>query len=437
MVHTFECLNRFFALDVESGSFFEIDGAVYAILSGGDTSRFSAEELFDAQREVDELKSQNILFYPEPEHKTLQYSPVVKALCLNISHNCNLACTYCFASGGTYNDIRRHMSFDVAKASIDFLVESSGTRRNLEVDFFGGEPMLNLEVVKKTVVYARSIEKANNKNFRFTITTNALKLTDEDIEYFNKEMHNVVISIDGRKDVHNLVRKSVTGGDTFDEIIKNALNFKSKRVGQYYVRGTFTAKNLDFASDVLFLNDLGFDQLSIEPVVLEDGNPLAITPDDYPRILTEYERLAGEYIERRKTDKWFNFFHFMIDFDNSPCEAKRIKGCGAGCEYLAVAPNGSIYPCHRFDGTEDMLLGNVSDGVLDENMRKRFFECSVLSKPECRSCWAKYYCSGGCMANSYFENHDLNKPFGGACEMMRKRIECALAVKAIESEENQ
>ncbi len=326
------------------------------------------------------------------------------------------------------------MSFDTAKAAIDMLVEMSGSRRNLEIDFFGGEPMLDFDVVKKTVLYARSLEKDRNKKFRFTITTNAYKLTDEDIDFFNEQMYNVVISIDGRKHVHDRVRKTVGGKDSFDIVMKNALRFKQKRKGQYYVRGTFTRYNLDFCSDVLFLNDMGFDQLSIEPVVLDPASPMAIRDDDIPTVLAEYDKLAAEYIERRKTDKWFNFFHFMIDIDNAPCAVKRLKGCGAGGEYVAVAPDGTVYPCHQFDGIAATALGNVFDKDLDESIRKRFYGCSVPTKPDCTACWAKYYCSGGCMANSFkFCGGDINKPYRPACELMKKRVECALAIKAIES----
>lgn len=432
MVHTFGLLDRLFALDTESGSFFEIDPVVNALLNGDDMSPFSSCEISDAQSEIDRLKADGIMFAPDLRAVLPPYTPIIKAMCLNVSHNCNLACAYCFAEGGTYNDTRRTMSFETAKAAIDMLMEKSGTRRNLEVDFFGGEPMLDFEVVKQTVKYARSVEKERGKNFRFTITTNAYRLSDEDIDFFNEHMYNVVISIDGRKEVHDRVRKTVGGKDSFDVVIKNALRFKERRKGQYYVRGTFTRYNLDFADDVLFLNDLGFDQLSIEPVVLDQNSPLAIRDCDIPKVLEEYERLAAAYIERRKTDKWFNFFHFMIDIDNAPCAVKRLKGCGAGGEYVAVAPDGTVYPCHQFDGISNAALGNVFEKDLKEDLRKNYYACSVVSKPECAECWAKYYCSGGCMANSFKYNGDINVPYKPACELMKKRVECALAVKAIE-----
>ncbi len=435
MVHTFGLLNRLFALDTESGSFFEIDPIVKAIIDGDDMSPFSSCEIAEAKTEIERLKSDGVLFAPQVKAELPPFNPVIKAMCLNVSHNCNLACEYCFADGGTYNDERKTMSYDTAKAAIDMLVEMSGTRRNLEVDFFGGEPMLDFEVVKKTVLYARSIERERGKNFRFTITTNAYRLNDEDIDFFNEQMYNVVISIDGRKEVHNRVRKTVGGKDSFDDVIKNALRFKERRKGQYYVRGTFTRYNLDFCSDVLFLNDLGFDQLSIEPVVLKPESPMSIREQDLPRIIAEYDKLAEEYIARRKTDKWFNFFHFMIDIDNAPCAVKRLKGCGAGGEYVAVAPDGTVYPCHQFDGIKSVALGNVFDGVNNDELRKKFYYCSVPTKTDCSECWAKYYCSGGCMANSFKFNGDINMPYKPACELMKKRVECALAIKAIEEGE--
>ena len=435
MVHTFGLLNRLFALDTESGSFFEIDPIVKAIIDGDDMSPFSSCEIAEAKTEIERLKSDEVLFAPQVKAELPPFNPVIKAMCLNVSHNCNLACEYCFADGGTYNDERKTMSYDTAKAAIDMLVEMSGTRRNLEVDFFGGEPMLDFEVVKKTVLYARSIEKERGKNFRFTITTNAYRLNDEDIDFFNEQMYNVVISIDGRKEVHNRVRKTVGGKDSFDDVIKNALRFKERRKGQYYVRGTFTRYNLDFCSDVLFLNDLGFDQLSIEPVVLKPESPMSIREQDLPRVIAEYDKLAEEYIARRKTDKWFNFFHFMIDIDNAPCAVKRLKGCGAGGEYVAVAPDGTVYPCHQFDGIKSVALGNVFDGINNDELRKKFYYCSVPTKTDCSECWAKYYCSGGCMANSFKFNGDINMPYKPACELMKKRVECALAIKAIEEGE--
>ena len=325
------------------------------------------------------------------------------------------------------------MSLDVALKAIDMIVSKSANRHNLEVDFFGGEPLLNFDVVKKTVEYARSIEKAHNKNFRFTITTNAMLLNDEIIDFFNKEMYNVVVSIDGRRSVHDCVRKTASGKGSFDTAIKNALRFKQLRKGQYYIRGTYTALNKDFSKDVLFLNDLGFDQLSIEPVVLPENHRLAIKKEDIEQLKAEYDKLAEAYVERRKGEKWFNFFHFMLDIYNGPCESKRLVGCGAGNDYLAVAPNGNIYPCHQFDGEKDYVIGNVLDGTFNTEIPKFFAENNLLKKDKCRNCWAKYYCSGGCAANAIKYGGGINKPYELSCELMRKRIECAIAVNCVEN----
>lgn len=432
-------------LDVESGSVFEIDALTKALielgdspidLSAGEFCGFSESEIAEAKSEIEQLKSAGLFDSPEPEHAKPHYAGVIKAMCLNISHMCNLRCEYCFANGGSYCGKEMNMSFDVAKAAVDFLVEKSGARKNLEIDFFGGEPLLNFDVVKQTVAYARSIEKERGKNFRFTITTNAMLLTDEVTDFFNKEMYNVVVSIDGRKEVHDGVRKRVGGGGSFDVAMKNALAFQKRRKGQYYVRGTYTAKNKDFAADVLFLNDSGFDQISIEPVVLPDEHPLALKKEDIPGLIGEYDKLVNEYYKRRKTDKWFNFFHFMVDIYHGPCETKRLVGCGAGNEYVAVAPNGDVFPCHQFDGEGDYKLGNVLDGTFDTRIPEKFALNNLLTKPDCGKCWAKYYCSGGCAANAIRYCGDINKPYKMTCELMRKRVECAIAVSALEKGEN-
>lgn len=442
MVHAFDCLGHSFLLDVESGSVFIVDSLTKALiengnspvdLSKGEFSRYTKSEITEAQSEIDALIEEGVLFTPEPEHAKPVYNGIVKAMCLNISHMCNLRCEYCFADGGTYSGKASNMSLEVAKKAIDFLVEKSGNRRNLEVDFFGGEPLLNLDVVKKTVEYGRSLEKDKNKNFRFTITTNAMLLDDETIEFFNREMYNVVISIDGRESVHNSVRKTALGGDSFAQAMKNALNFKNKRKGQYYIRGTYTALNKDFSKDVLYLNDCGFDQISIEPVVLPENHRLALKKSDIPELIEEYDKLVNEYFERRKTDKWFNFFHFMIDVYHGPCETKRLVGCGAGNEYVAIAPNGDIYPCHQFDGDGDYKLGNVLDGTFDTTLPEKFALNNLLKKEDCRGCWAKYYCSGGCAANAIHYCGDINKPYKMTCELMRKRVECAIAVNSLEN----
>ncbi len=446
MIHTFNCLGNSFLLDVESGSVFLVDSLTVALAesyydspvdySRGEFSRYSKEEIEEAKAELDALVQEGVLFSPEPDHKKPKYSGVIKAMCLNISHMCNLRCEYCFADGGSYSGEMMNMSFEVAKKAIDFLVEKSGTRRNLEVDFFGGEPLLNLDVVKQTVAYARSLEKEKNKCFRFTITTNCTLLTDEMTEFFNKEMHNVVLSIDGRREVHDKVRKTATGGNSFDKAMENALAFKRKRVGQYYVRGTYTALNKDFCEDVLYLNDCGFDQISIEPVVLPDTHRLALKSEDIPALIAEYDKLVKEYYERRKTDKWFSFFHFNVDIYHGPCETKRLVGCGAGNEYVAIAPNGDIYPCHQFDGDKLYKLGNVLEGTFETEIPEKFAKNNLLCKEDCKKCWAKYYCSGGCAANAIHYCGDINKPYKMTCELMRKRIECAIAVNSLENMKN-
>ena len=442
MVHTFHCLGKVFLVDVESGSIYEIDELTEKLINRkispdsypeGEFLCYSEQDIADAQREIDELTRQGLLFSPEGEHKPAVYSGIIKSMCLNVSHLCNLRCEYCFADGGTYNGAAENMSLDVALKAIDMIVSKSANRHNLEVDFFGGEPLLNFDVVKKTVEYARSIEKAHNKNFRFTITTNAMLLNDEIIDFFNKEMYNVVVSIDGRRSVHDCVRKTASGKGSFDTAIKNALRFKQLRKGQYYIRGTYTALNKDFSKDVLFLNDLGFDQLSIEPVVLPENHRLAIKNEDIEQLKAEYDKLAEAYVERRKGEKWFNFFHFMLDIYNGPCESKRLVGCGAGNDYVAVAPNGNIYPCHQFDGEKDYVIGNVLDGTFNTEIPKFFAENNLLKKDKCRNCWAKYYCSGGCAANAIKYGGGINKPYELSCELMRKRIECAIAVNCVEN----
>lgn len=442
MVHTFHCLGKVFLVDVESGSIYEIDELTEKLINRkispdsypeGEFLCYSEQDIADARREIDELTRQGLLFSPEGEHKPAVYSGIIKSMCLNVSHLCNLRCEYCFADGGTYNGAAENMSLDVALKAIDMIVSKSANRHNLEVDFFGGEPLLNFDVVKKTVEYARSIEKAHNKNFRFTITTNAMLLNDEIIDFFNKEMYNVVVSIDGRRSVHDCVRKTASGKGSFDTAIKNALRFKQLRKGQYYIRGTYTALNKDFSKDVLFLNDLGFDQLSIEPVVLPENHRLAIKKEDIEQLKAEYDKLAEAYVERRKGEKWFNFFHFMLDIYNGPCESKRLVGCGAGNDYVAVAPNGNIYPCHQFDGEKDYVIGNVLDGTFNTEIPKFFAENNLLKKDKCRNCWAKYYCSGGCAANAIKYGGGINKPYELSCELMRKRIECAIAVNCVEN----
>ncbi|MCL2797371.1 MAG: thioether cross-link-forming SCIFF peptide maturase [Firmicutes bacterium] len=464
MVHTFQCLNRYFTVDTESGSFFETDELTRILIESrqfpaktraGDFLRFSAQEIRDANREIDVLTREGVLFSAPAASEPSEFNGVVKSLCLNVTHLCNLRCAYCFADEtknekqktkndgweaersftNLYGTASGHMPLATAKAAVDFLIAHLGKTRNLEVDFFGGEPLLNLSVVKETVAYARVLEKKHNKNFRFTITTNALLLGDDATDFFNAEMDNVVLSIDGRENVHNSVRKTPGGADSFALSLKNALSFVKRRGDKkYYVRGTFTAKNLDFCGDALALADYGFTNVSIEPVVLPETHPLAIRQSHLPAILAEYEKLAGEYLARRAAGEWFTFFHFNMDVYNGPCAAKRLKSCGAGCEYLAVAPDGSLYPCHQFVGSPPHLVGNVLTGRYEKELPLRFWARNhVNSKPACQACWAKYYCSGGCAASAVKFGGALSQPHGLSCAMMQKRIECALAVYAVEN----
>lgn len=361
---------------------------------------------------------------------------VVKALCLHIAHDCNLACKYCFAEEGEYHGRRALMSFEVGKKALDFLIANSGNRHNLEVDFFGGEPLMNWQVVKDLVAYGREQEKIHDKHFRFTITTNGVLLNDEVQEFVNKEMDNVVLSLDGRKDVNDRMRPFRNGKGSYDLIVPKFQKLaKSRNQERYYVRGTFTRDNLDFSNDILHFADLGFKQMSIEPVVGDESDPYAIREEDIPMINEEYDKLAKIMIEREKEGKGFNFFHFMIDLDGGPCVAKRLSGCGSGTEYLAVTPWGDLYPCHQFVGQEEFLMGNVDEGIVRPEIADDFRSCNVYSKDKCRDCFAKFYCSGGCMANSYNFHGTIHDTYDIGCEMQRKRVECAIMMKAALAEE--
>ena len=380
--------------------------------------------------EIESLKNDGVLF-SEPEHKPEDikaFNPVLKALCLNVTTGCNLRCSYCFAGAG--HIAHQNMSFEVAKQAIDFLIAQSGSRINLEVDFFGGEPTINFDVVKQTVAYARGIENAANKNFRFTVTTNGYALTDEMISFFNSEMKNVVISMDGRKSVHDSIRRTAGDKPSFDDVLVNARRLVDARGDQeYYVRGTYTKKNLDFSNDVISLYDYGFKEVSVEPVVTTGET--ALTPEDLPQIFDEYDKLADYLLAFRKK-KGLNFFHFMIDLSGGPCLNKRLRGCGAGVEYLAINPDGSVYPCHQFAGDENFLMGNVSDGKLDEGIKETFHRCNIYSKAACQNCPVKYYCGGGCMANAFHQNGDFNQPYALECDMMKRRVELGIAINILE-----
>ena len=361
---------------------------------------------------------------------------VVKALCLHIAHDCNLACRYCFAEEGEYHGRRALMSYEVGKKALDFLVANSGNREHLEVDFFGGEPLMNWDVVKQLVEYGRSLEKSNNKKFRFTLTTNGILLNDEILEFVNKEMGNIVLSIDGRKEINDKMRPFRGGQGSYDIIVPKFQKVaESRDQMNYYVRGTFTHNNLDFSKDVLHLADLGFKQISVEPVVAQPTDDYAIREEDLPILKEEYDKLAVEMIKRKKEGKAFNFFHFMIDLQGGPCVAKRLSGCGSGTEYLAVTPWGDLYPCHQFVGNEKFLMGNVDTGVVRDDIRDEFKCCNVYAKDKCKKCFAKFYCSGGCAANSYNFHGNINDAYDIGCELQRKRIECAIMLKAAEAAE--
>ncbi len=403
--------------------------------------RYPEQEIRDALGDIQELIDREELFtkdvYSQYVTDFKQRKTVVKALCLHIAHDCNLACRYCFAEEGEYHGRRALMSYEVGKKALDFLIANSGNRRNLEVDFFGGEPLMNWNVVKQLVEYGRSQEEAHNKKFRFTLTTNGVLLNDEIMDFCNREMSNVVLSLDGRPEVNDFMRPFRNGKGSYELIVPKFRRFVEKRGDKdYYVRGTFTRQNLDFSKDVLHFADLGFKKMSIEPVVSLPEEPFAITEEDLPQIMEEYDNLAKEYIRRWKEGRGFTFFHFMIDLKQGPCVAKRLSGCGSGTEYLAVTPWGDLYPCHQFVGEEGFLLGNVDEGITNTAVRDEFKLCNVYAKDKCRDCFARFYCSGGCAANSYKFHGSITDAYDIGCEMQKKRIECAIMIKAALEDSN-
>lgn len=458
MIHCYQSNGYSIVMDVNSGAVHVVDDLVYQLVplleplvkekkDKGEILDFvKAQQLPYTEEETAEAVDEILLLAQEGQLYTEDIyenyidsfknrETVVKALCLHIAHDCNLACRYCFAEEGEYHGRRAIMSYEVGKKALDFLVANSGNRTNLEVDFFGGEPLMNWEVVKQLVAYGRSLEEEHHKKFRFTITTNGVLLNDEILEFVNKEMGNMVLSIDGRKEVHDRMRPHRGGQGSYDEIVSKFKKAAESR-GQmnYYVRGTYTHYNTDFAKDVLHLADLGFKQISVEPVVAPETEDYAIREEDLPQLLAQYDELAEEMIKRRKEGNGFNFFHFMIDLEGGPCVAKRLSGCGSGTEYLAVTPWGDLYPCHQFVGNEDFLMGNVDEGVLRTDIRDEFKQCNVYAKEKCKDCFAKFYCSGGCAANSYNFTGNVNGSYDIGCELQRKRIECAIMIKAALSE---
>ena len=428
MVHTFRFHDKFYAYDTGSGALHECDEATARVLSG-EPAEISDEELKSTLADIEGLREAGLLYAEEPKTAPVK-SNEVKALCLHICHDCNLRCRYCFADEGAYHSVREMMSLETAKAAIDFLIRESGGRKVLEVDFFGGEPLMNLGVIKETVAYAKAEAAKRGKRFLFTTTTNGLLLDDDAIAFLNAEMENVVLSLDGRKEVHDAVRRTVSGKGSFDAVIEKIKKFvKIRGDKHYYVRGTFTAKNLDFSKDVLFLADEGFDSISLEPVVT-DIPDLQIREEHLPRIEREYETLCDEYIRREAEGKGFLFFHFHVDLEGGPCLAKRVSACGAGNEYFSVVPNGDIYPCHQFAGDKKWRMGSVFEGRLDPDIRGQFASSCLFTRKKCGDCFAKFICSGGCSANNYHYNGDINEPYGMTCAMMKKRIECAMHVLA-------
>ena len=463
VVHQYKNNGYNIVMDVNSGSVHVVDECVYDVIPqvekllaegvekqfipekvcdilSAEGAAYSKEDIKEAAEEVLELADAGQLFTEDIYEKYIGdfkgRQTVVKALCLHIAHDCNLACRYCFAEEGEYHGRRALMSFEVGKKALDFLVANSGGRVNLEVDFFGGEPLMNWQVVKDLVAYGRSLEKPFNKKFRFTLTTNGILLNDEVQEFVNKEMANVVLSIDGRKEINDRMRPFRKGQGSYDIIIPKFQKLADSRDPfNYYVRGTFTRNNLDFSEDVKHLADLRFEQISVEPVVAESTEDYALREEDIPRLLEEYDKLAVELLNRQKEGKGVNFFHFMIDLSGGPCVAKRLSGCGSGTEYLAVTPWGDFYPCHQFVGKEEFLMGNVDTGIVRTDIRDEFKCCNVYAKEKCKDCFAKFYCSGGCAANAYNFTGNINGTYDIGCELQRKRVECAIMMKAALAEE--
>jgi len=451
MIHQYKLNGYNIVIDVYSGSVHSVDEVAYDLISlfedntreqvlekmAGKYPELDPSELEACYGDVQALKDEGLLFaedvYSDKADILKTKNDVIKALCLHVAHTCNLNCDYCFASQGKYQGDRALMSFEVGKRALDFLIENSGTRVNLEVDFFGGEPLMNWDVVKQLVEYGRSREKECHKRFRFTLTTNGVLIDDDVIEFCNKEMHNVVLSLDGRKEVHDHLRKNLAGEGSYDKIVPKFKKLVDSRNGEgYYVRGTFTHNNVDFTEDLFHMADLGFTELSMEPVVCDPSDPYALTEEDLPKLFEQYEILAKEMLRREKEGKPITFYHYMIDLAHGPCIYKRISGCGSGTEYLAVTPWGELFPCHQFVGDPKYSMGDIWEGVINHEMREKFRKCNVYSRPQCDDCWAKLYCSGGCAANAYHASGDITGVYEYGCKLFRKRMECAIMMKAAE-----
>ncbi|WP_437130547.1 thioether cross-link-forming SCIFF peptide maturase [Peptostreptococcus russellii] len=448
MIHKYNMNGYNIVVDVNGGAVHVVDDVTYRVLDFYEdknleeiisllVDEFDRQKIEESYNEIEELVKEGLL-YTEDEYEFhpsfVNREPVVKALCLNVAHDCNLKCKYCFAKQGDFGGNAELMSLDVGKKAMDFLVANSGNRRNLDIDFFGGEPLMNWEVVKELVKYGREIEKPAGKNMRFTITTNGVLLDDEKIDFINEHMHNVVLSLDGRKEINDQMRLTINDRGSYDTIVPKFQKLVSQRPKDkyYYVRGTFTRDNLDFSKDINHFADLGFELTSIEPVVDDESNPFALREEDLPKIFEEYENYAAELAQRQLEGEKLKFFHFMIDLNQGPCVIKRITGCGAGNEYVSIVPNGDIYPCHQFVGKEEFVMGNVHEDeiTLPESMREMFREAHVYNKESCKTCWNKFYCSGGCHANAINFNEDIRKPYELGCEMQKKRTECAIMIQA-------
>lgn len=457
MVHQYKLNGYNIVLDTCSGSVHAVDEIAYDIIAlykekspeeiaeiiteKYADENITSDDVFECIEDVKALEEKGKLYTPDTyEDMAFDFknrNTVIKALCLHVAHTCNLNCEYCFASQGKYHGERALMSLETGKRALDFLIENSGTRRNLEVDFFGGEPLMNLEVVKGLVAYARDIEKIHNKNFRFTLTTNGILIDDDVIDFCNKEMSNVVLSLDGRKEVHDRLRKDYQGRGSYDIIVPKFQEFVRRRGDKsYYIRGTFTHANTDFTNDIFHMADLGFKELSMEPVVCAPDDKSALTKEDLPLLFEQYEILAKEMLKRQKEGNGFTFYHYMLDLTHGPCIYKRISGCGSGTEYMAVTPSGELYPCHQFVGDKKYLLGNIYDGVTNKEIQNEFKLCNAYARKECADCWAKLYCSGGCAANSYHASGKITGIYEYGCELFKKRIECAVMMKVAEQFDN-
>ena len=456
MIHQYKLNGYNIVLDSCSGSIHVVDDVAYDLIAGYETTPTDAlvaqilsqyghlegvneAEIRACLEDIQALEAQGKLFSPDSFEQLATYkenSPqVIKAMCLHVAHTCNLNCSYCFASQGKYHGERALMSYEVGKQAFDFLIANSGSRRNLEVDFFGGEPLMNWDVVKQLVAYAREQEKIYNKNFRFTLTTNGMLVDDDVIDFCNKEMHNVVLSLDGRKEIHDRLRVDYAGKGSYDRIVPKFQEFVKRRGDkEYYMRGTFTHANPDFTKDLLHMADLGFDRLSMEPVVCAPGDPAALTDEDIQVVKEQYEILAKEMLKRRKEGRPFTFYHYMLDLTGGPCIYKRLSGCGSGTEYVAVTPWGDLYPCHQFVGEEKYKLGDIWNGITNEAIRQEFRSCNAYSRPDCRDCWARLYCSGGCAANAYHATGSISGVYHQGCELFKKRIECAIMLQIAQKE---